>query len=193
MKLFTLCDRREGRACDASMGHRTVVGPVLRAAAAAWLYHPGHPWGCHRPRISDRVVFHKLMQVLMFGCSYAQMPTAPAGRDDPRPPRCVDRARSAGGRYRASRPWLRQRGHPRPARPPRPDRPDRRTWSPPSRPAGAGQSSAPTRGPTRSIASNAATNAAGLSSRPSSASPTPSSPYVTSSGSFGAATAGTAA
>jgi transposase len=29
-----------------------------------------HPLGCHRPRISDRVVFEKLVQVLVFGCAY---------------------------------------------------------------------------------------------------------------------------
>ena len=29
-----------------------------------------HPWGCHRRRIADRVVFDKLIQVLRFGCSY---------------------------------------------------------------------------------------------------------------------------
>jgi hypothetical protein len=27
-----------------------------------------HPAGCHRPRIPDRVVFDKLIQVLVFGC-----------------------------------------------------------------------------------------------------------------------------
>ena len=29
-----------------------------------------HPLGCHRPRISDRLVFEKLIQVLVFGCAY---------------------------------------------------------------------------------------------------------------------------
>src|ERR671920_2373588 len=29
-----------------------------------------HPLGCHRSRISDRVVFEKLVQVLVFGCAY---------------------------------------------------------------------------------------------------------------------------
>ncbi len=31
---------------------------------------PTHPLGCHRRRISDRIVFDKLIQVLRFGCSY---------------------------------------------------------------------------------------------------------------------------
>jgi hypothetical protein len=29
-----------------------------------------HSLGCHRPRIPDRVVFEKLVQVLVFGCAY---------------------------------------------------------------------------------------------------------------------------
>jgi len=29
-----------------------------------------HPLGCHRPRIPDRVIFEKLVQILVFGCAY---------------------------------------------------------------------------------------------------------------------------
>ena len=29
-----------------------------------------HPLGCHRPRVPDRVVFEKLIEVLVFGCAY---------------------------------------------------------------------------------------------------------------------------
>jgi transposase len=29
-----------------------------------------HPLGCHRPRVPDRVVFGKLVEVLVFGCAY---------------------------------------------------------------------------------------------------------------------------
>jgi transposase len=32
-----------------------------------------HPLGCHRPRIPDRVVFDKLVQMLRFGCSYREI------------------------------------------------------------------------------------------------------------------------
>ncbi len=32
-----------------------------------------HPLGCHRPRISDRVVFEKLVQILVFGCAYERI------------------------------------------------------------------------------------------------------------------------
>ena len=33
-------------------------------------FDPSHPLGCHRRRISDRIIFDKLLQVLRFGCSY---------------------------------------------------------------------------------------------------------------------------
>lgn len=29
-----------------------------------------HPLGCHRPRVPDRIIFDKLVQVLVFGCAY---------------------------------------------------------------------------------------------------------------------------
>ncbi len=32
-----------------------------------------HPLGCHRPRIPDRVVFEKLVQILVFGCAYERI------------------------------------------------------------------------------------------------------------------------
>jgi transposase len=32
-----------------------------------------HPWGSHRPRIDDRLVFDKLVQVLVFGCAYERI------------------------------------------------------------------------------------------------------------------------
>jgi transposase len=34
---------------------------------------PGHPLGCHRRRIGDRIIFEKLVQVLRFGCSYVSI------------------------------------------------------------------------------------------------------------------------
>jgi transposase len=34
------------------------------------VFHPDHPLGCHRRRISDRIVFDKMLQLLRFGCSY---------------------------------------------------------------------------------------------------------------------------
>lgn len=35
-----------------------------------------HPLGCHRRRIPDRLVFDKLVQVLVFGCAYARIADA---------------------------------------------------------------------------------------------------------------------
>jgi transposase len=32
-----------------------------------------HPLGCHRPRIPDRIIFDKLVQVLVFGCGYRRI------------------------------------------------------------------------------------------------------------------------
>ena len=37
------------------------------------VYDPSHPLGCHKPRIDDRLIFEKLLQVLRFGCSYASI------------------------------------------------------------------------------------------------------------------------
>ena len=37
------------------------------------VYDPAHPLGCHRPRIADRIIFEKLVQVLRFGCSYVSI------------------------------------------------------------------------------------------------------------------------
>jgi len=35
-----------------------------------------HPLGCHRRRISERVVFEKLVQILVFGCAYERIADA---------------------------------------------------------------------------------------------------------------------
>ena len=32
-----------------------------------------HPLGCHRPRIPERVIFEKLVEVLVFGCAYKKI------------------------------------------------------------------------------------------------------------------------
>jgi hypothetical protein len=39
-------------------------------------YHPDHPLGCHRPPVPDRVIFDKLIQVLVFGCGYRKIADA---------------------------------------------------------------------------------------------------------------------
>jgi transposase len=35
-----------------------------------------HPLGCHRPRIPDRIIFDKLIQILVFGCGYRRIADA---------------------------------------------------------------------------------------------------------------------
>ena len=32
-----------------------------------------HPLGCHRRRVPDRVIFEKLVQILVFGCAYERI------------------------------------------------------------------------------------------------------------------------
>jgi hypothetical protein len=44
---------------------RPAATATTRASALPGVHHP---LGCHRPRIPDRVVFDKLVQVLVFGC-----------------------------------------------------------------------------------------------------------------------------
>lgn len=49
----------------------SIIEPVWDQFSALLPPHPdAHPLGCHRPRIPDRVVFDKLVQVLVFGCAY---------------------------------------------------------------------------------------------------------------------------
>lgn len=38
-----------------------------------------HPLGCHRPRIADRIIFDKLIGVLVFGIAYAKIADATCG------------------------------------------------------------------------------------------------------------------
>ncbi len=48
----------------------SIIEPVWDQFSALLPSHPdAHPLGCHRPRIPDRVVFDKLVQVLVFGCA----------------------------------------------------------------------------------------------------------------------------
>jgi transposase len=38
--------------------------------------HDTHPLGCHRPRIPDRIIFDRLIQVLVLGCGYRRIEDA---------------------------------------------------------------------------------------------------------------------
>lgn len=49
----------------------SIIDPVWDQFQALLPPHAkAHPLGCHRPRVPDRVVFDKLVQVLVFGCAY---------------------------------------------------------------------------------------------------------------------------
>ena len=43
-----------------------------------------HPLGCHKPRIPERVVFEKLVQVLVFGCAYERIADSSCSESTPR-------------------------------------------------------------------------------------------------------------
>ena len=43
------------------------------------IYDPSHPLGCHKPRIGNRIIFEKLIQVLRFGCSYVSIADCTCG------------------------------------------------------------------------------------------------------------------
>ena len=48
-----------------------IVEPIWAQLEALLPEHEtDHPLGCHRRRIPDRVVFEKLVQILVFGCAY---------------------------------------------------------------------------------------------------------------------------
>jgi transposase len=57
-------------ACTAIMADRTTLDQYIALLPERSAYAPTHPLGCHRPRISDRIVFDKMLQLLRFGCSY---------------------------------------------------------------------------------------------------------------------------
>jgi transposase len=51
-----------------------IIEPVWQQFSALLPEHvTDHPLGCHRSRIPDRVVFEKLVQVLVFGCAYERI------------------------------------------------------------------------------------------------------------------------
>jgi transposase len=62
-----------------------------------------HPLGCHRLRISDRVAFDKLVEVLVFGCAYERIADSSCSATTPASSaRRVDRSRSDGNAAKAS-------------------------------------------------------------------------------------------
>ena len=52
----------------------SVLEPLwVQVSALLPTHSDSHPLGCHRPRIADRVIFDKLIQVLVFGCGYRRI------------------------------------------------------------------------------------------------------------------------
>jgi hypothetical protein len=71
-----------------------LIEPILWQQFSALLpeREVNHPLGCHRPRIPDRVIFEKLVQVLVFGCAYhRRSQRVLLGHHASRPTRRVDR------------------------------------------------------------------------------------------------------
>jgi transposase len=52
----------------------SIIEPIWDQLSAFLPPHADtHPLGCHRPRIPDRLVFDKLVQILVFGCAYQRI------------------------------------------------------------------------------------------------------------------------
>ncbi len=72
---------------------RPAVERIRRAVPAREMFLP-NPWGCHRRRISGRIMFDKLAQVVRFGCSYDAIADTTCSATTLRPvPRRGDHAR----------------------------------------------------------------------------------------------------
>jgi transposase len=55
----------------------SVLEPLwVQVSALLPAHQDTHPLGCHRPRIADRIIFDKLIQVLVFGCGYRRIADA---------------------------------------------------------------------------------------------------------------------
>jgi hypothetical protein len=54
-----------------------LIEPICQQFEALLPEHEiDHPLGCHRWRIPERIVFEKLVQVLVFGCAYHRIANA---------------------------------------------------------------------------------------------------------------------
>jgi transposase len=52
----------------------SILDPLwVQVSALLPTHQVHHPLGCHRPRIPDRVIFDKLIQLLVFGCGYRRI------------------------------------------------------------------------------------------------------------------------
>jgi transposase len=54
-----------------------IIEPIWQQFEALLPEHrTDHPLGCHRSRIPERIVFEKLVQILVFGCAYERIADA---------------------------------------------------------------------------------------------------------------------
>src|SRR6266540_2281023 len=66
-----------GPSCRTPALPSSVLEPLwVQIAALLPARQDTHPLGCHRPRIPDRIVFDKLIQILVFGCGYRRIADA---------------------------------------------------------------------------------------------------------------------
>jgi DNA-binding transcriptional ArsR family regulator len=73
----------------------SILEPLwVQVAALLPTRQVSHPLGCHRPRIRDRIVFDKLIQLLVFGCGYRRIADSSCSATTLR--RCRDEWISAG-------------------------------------------------------------------------------------------------
>jgi transposase len=55
----------------------SILGPLwVQVSALLPTRQVHHPLGCHRQRVPDRIVFDKLIQLLVFGCGYRRIADA---------------------------------------------------------------------------------------------------------------------
>src|SRR5215210_4482298 len=82
--------KEDARARAPTLPHRADLATVFSALLPQ--RETNHPLGCHRARIPDRVIFEKLVQVLVFGCAYRRIADEGVlGHHAARAPRGVDR------------------------------------------------------------------------------------------------------
>jgi transposase len=73
MEYFTLCDQEEPVPAVPACFIEPLWVQFEALLPERPTYHLDHPLGCHKRRIKDRIIFDKLVQVLVFGCSYEQI------------------------------------------------------------------------------------------------------------------------
>jgi hypothetical protein len=71
--------KEDTRARSATIHHRAHSLATIFALLPE--HRTDHPLGCHRSRIPERIVFEKLVQVLVFGCAYERIADASCSQE----------------------------------------------------------------------------------------------------------------